>query len=92
MAARVADIVRTRVHNPEAIAEAAKRRVPASSVAGSTAVMCQHIQDGVLQRRSPPEASCTPRRDATSHPPLIKSAPYRGKCMEQVDTRRGATG
>ncbi|MEU1387853.1 MULTISPECIES: aldolase [unclassified Nonomuraea] len=34
MAARVADIVRTRVHNPEAIAEAAKRRVPASSVVG----------------------------------------------------------
>ncbi len=34
MAARVADIVRTRVHNPEAIVEAAKRRVPASSVVG----------------------------------------------------------
>src|SRR5689334_20787677 len=34
MAASVAEIVRTRVHNPEAIAEAAKRRVPASSVVG----------------------------------------------------------
>ncbi|MER5324721.1 Cgl0159 family (beta/alpha)8-fold protein [Streptosporangium roseum] len=34
MAARVGEIVRTRVHNPEAIAEAAKRRVPASSVVG----------------------------------------------------------
>ncbi|NUT43676.1 MAG: aldolase, partial [Thermoactinospora sp.] len=34
MAARVAEIVRTRVHNPEAITEAARRRVPASSVVG----------------------------------------------------------
>ncbi|NUO98525.1 MAG: aldolase [Nonomuraea sp.] len=34
MAARVAEIVRTRVHDPEAITEAARRRVPASSVVG----------------------------------------------------------
>lgn len=34
MTVRVAEIVRTRVHNPEAIAEAARRRVPAQSVVG----------------------------------------------------------
>lgn len=34
MADRVTEIVQTRVHNPEAIAEAAKRRVPATSVVG----------------------------------------------------------
>ncbi|MGW5682034.1 Cgl0159 family (beta/alpha)8-fold protein [Nonomuraea sp. NPDC003754] len=34
MAARVAEIVRTRVHNPEAIAEAARLRIPAPSVLG----------------------------------------------------------
>ncbi|OUD00068.1 Cgl0159 family (beta/alpha)8-fold protein, partial [Streptosporangium minutum] len=34
MAATVGEIVRTRVHNPEAIAEAAKQRVPAPSVVG----------------------------------------------------------
>ncbi|MFD8530132.1 aldolase [Streptosporangium canum] len=34
MAARVTEIVQTRVHNPEAIVQAAERRVPAPSVVG----------------------------------------------------------